>query len=325
LYSSIDAAVQQIFMEVSYMPAAVKSEFSRTHPREPSFVSLLSGWAQQGVQTLFSTQRILIDLVMRQNASVMHALRQHLSDPHHSPTAILSEVAGEGMSNFIEGQTILLQLAQQQSEILMGGVKERMGNWPAAHALTDLLRRSLDTFVEMQQEFLKIAEKQTHSWIEAAKAGKPYQSEHLVKAAHEAMENFVKAQKQFLDVITDETLKATGGKPVPSAKKIKKTELSELAREATKSFVDAQKKLFDVAGRQMSANVKTVGKTLEFAKLPSIPLAELTREGVQSYVDAQKALMDVMLKPGNGHKPGFKGTRKKTHRIKKQAAAAGAA
>jgi hypothetical protein len=208
----------------------------------------------------------------------------------------------------------------------MGGVKERMGNWPAAHATTDLLRRSLDTFIEMQQEFLKIAEKQTNSWVEAAKAGKPYQGEHLVKAAHEAMENFVKAQKQFLDVVTDETLKATGGKPVPaSSKKMKKTELSELAREATKSFVDAQKKLFDVAGRQMSANVKTVGKTLELAKLPSIPLAELTREGVQSYVDAQKALMDVMLKPANGHKPGFKATHKKTGRVKKQTMAAGAA
>jgi hypothetical protein len=309
------------------MPAAVKSELSRTHPREPSFVSLLSGWAQQGVQTLFSTQRILIDLVMRQNASVMQALRQHLSDPQHSPTAILSEVVGEGVSNFIEGQTILLNLAQQQSEILMGGVKERMGNWPAAQAMTDLLRRSLGTFLEMQQEFLKIAEKQTHSWIEAAKAGKPYQGDHLVKAAHEAMENFVKAQKQFLDVITDETLKATGGKHVTvSGKKMKKTELSELAREATKSFVDAQKKLFDVAGRQMSANVKTVGKTLEFAKLPSIPLAELTREGVQSYVDAQKALMDVMLKPGNTHKPPVKAARgKKPARAKKHAMAAGAA
>jgi hypothetical protein len=76
----------------------------------------------------------------------------------------------------------------------------------------------------------------------------------------------------------------------------------------------------------MSANVKTVGKTLEFAKLPSIPLAELTREGVQSYVDAQKALMDVMLKPGNTHKPAVKAARgKKPARAKKHAMAAGAA
>ena len=78
------------------MPAAVKTESSRTHTRESSFVSVLSGWAQQGVQSFFATQRILLDLAMRQNASVMHALRQQLSDPHHSPTALFSEMAGEG-------------------------------------------------------------------------------------------------------------------------------------------------------------------------------------------------------------------------------------
>ena len=96
--------------------ATMEHESTRTHPKESSFVSILSGWAQQGVQTFFTTQRILLDLAMRQNANVMHAVRQQLSDPHHSPTALLSEVAGEGVSNFIEGQKILLDLGQQQNE-----------------------------------------------------------------------------------------------------------------------------------------------------------------------------------------------------------------
>lgn len=312
------------------MPAAVKTEASRAHPREPSFVSLLSGWAQQGVQTLFSTQRILLDLVMRQNANIMHALHQHLSDPEHSPSVMLNEMAGEGMSNFVEGQTILLELAQQQNEILMSGVKERVGNWPAAEALTDLIRRTLDGFIDMQQEFLRIADEQTHNWLQASKAGKPYQSEHLIKAAREGMENFVKAQKQFLDVVADETLKATGAKHREAgARKVKAAELSELAREATKSFVDAQKKLFDVAGRQMSTNVKTAGKAMELLKFPTVPLAELTREGVQSYVNAQKALMEVMLKPTESTKhvsrPAPRRVKKHHPRAKKEVATAGAA
>jgi hypothetical protein len=317
-------------MEVDYMPAAVKSEFSRTHPQEPSFVSLVSGWAQQGVQTLFATQRILLDMVMRQNTNVMHALRQHLSDPHHSPTTILNDIAGEGVSNYIHGQTVLLDLAQQQNEILIGGVKERVANWPAAQALTELMRRTLDTFIDMQHEFLKIAEQQTQDWLEAAKAGKPYQGEHLIKAARDSMENFVKAQKRFLDLIADETLKATGAKHHEGgARKMKTTELPELAREATKSFVEAQKKLFDVAGRQMTTNVKVAGKAMELLKFPSVPLAELTREGVQSYVNAQKALMEVMLKPAEMHKHPTRparGVRKpKTRVAKKVAMAAGVA
>lgn len=300
------------------MPAATKTV---THPRESSFVSVLSGWAQQGVQTFFATQRMLLDLAMRQNASVMHALRQQLSDPHRSPTAIFGEVAGDAMNNFIEGQKILLDLGKQQNEIFMSGVKERVGDWPAVHAIADLLRRSVDTFIHMQEEFLKIAGKQTHTWVEAAKTGKTYQPEHLVDLAREGMENFVKAQKQFLDVIAEATAEATSGKRSNGAgKKIKKTELTELARQATESLIDAQKKLVDVAGKQMNANVKTAGKTLELLRpFPFLPLAELTREGVKSYVDAQKALMDMMVKPVSVHRPE---PHKRPARAKKQAAAA---
>ena len=277
---------------------------------------------------MFSTQRILLDLVMRQNANVMHAVHQHLSDPEHSPSVILNEMASEGMSNFVEGQAILLELAQQQNEILMNGVKERVGDWPPAQALTELIRRTLDNFIDMQREYLKIADKQTQSWFEALMAGKPYQSEHLMKAARDGMDTFVKAQKRFLDVIADETLKATGAKHDGAAKKMKPADLSHLAREATKSFVDAQKKLFDVAGQQMSTNVKTAGRTMELLKLPSVPLAELTREGVQSYVNAQKALMEVVLKPNQAEKhatkPATRSTRKRP-RARKEAVAAGVA
>src|ERR1700733_11616021 len=120
------------------MPTAVKSESSRTHSRESSFVSLLSGWAQQGVQSFFATQRILVDLAMRQNASLMQSVRQQLSDPQHSPTAILSEMTAESIANFIEGQKVLLELGQKQNEVLMTGVKERVGECPAGQAATDL-------------------------------------------------------------------------------------------------------------------------------------------------------------------------------------------
>ncbi len=302
------------------MPATVRS----THSREPSFVSLLSSWAQQGVQSFFTTQRVLLDLAMRQNASVMHSVRQQLSDPEHSPTAILGEVAGEGVTNFIEGQKVLLELGLRQHEILMAGVKERIGEQRAAHAVTDLLRRSVETFIHMQQEFLKIAGKQTHTWVEAAKAGKPYQPKVLAELAREGMENFVNAQKKFMDVIADETAKATGGRHGNGFKKIKKTELAALARQATESFIDAQRKLVDLAGQQMNANVKTAAKAVELLKpFPFEPLAELTREGVKSYVDTQKALVE-MVNPAGKHKASGKTKHraKATHRAAKKHAAA---
>jgi len=254
----------------------------------------------------------------------MHSLRQQFSDPQHSPTTLLGEVAGEGVINFIEGQKVLLELGLRQHEILMTGVRERIPDHRAARAVADLLRRSVETFIHMQHEFLKIAGKQTQAWVEAAKAGKPYQSKLLAELASEGMENFVHAQKKFMDVIADETAKATGSKHSNGFKKVKKTELSALARQATETFIDAQKKLVDLAGQQMNASVKTAGKALELLKpFPFVPFTDLTREGVKSYVDAQKALMDVMAKPAGEHKTARKTKhhRKATHAAKSQAAA----
>jgi len=136
----------------------------------------------------------------------------------------------------------------------------------------------------------------------------------------------VKTQKHFMDVIAEETAKATGGKHTNGVKKIKKTELAQLARQTTESFIEAQRKLVDVAGRQMNAGVKTAGKTLELLRpFPFLPLAELTREGVKSYVDAQKELMEVMAKRGGNHKPAPKVEHRAKRPAKKHAAAAAAA
>jgi hypothetical protein len=284
------------------MSVNMKSEASRTHSRESSFMSIMAGWAEQGVQSVFATQRILLDLAMRQNENVMHVLREQLSDPDYCPAAILSEAAGDGITNFIAGQKLLLDLGKQQHEILMDGLKERVGGWPAAQAMTGLLQRSVETFIHMQEEFLNIAGKQTHNWVEAAKEGKPYEYEHLVTLAREGLENFMKTQKRFLDVITEETAKVKGGKG-DEGRKLKKTELAELARQATESFIEAQKNLMDLAGKQMNANVKTVGKTMKLVRpFPFVPLADMTREGVKSYVDAQKALMNTVVKPASEHK-----------------------
>ena len=280
--------------------AVAKQESPRAHPKELSVISLLSGWAQQGAQTLFATQRILIDLAMRQNATVMHAIKQQLSDSQHSPTAILSEVAGEGMTNFLEGQKVLLNLGKEQNKLVMTGFKERVGDSPRRQALIDLLQRSVASFIEMQEEFLKLADRQTHTWVDAAKAGKPYQPEQLVDLARDGMESFVKAQKQFLDVISEETAKATGTRH-PAGKKLKPTDLSDLARKSTDAFIEAQKRLVEVAGRQVNANVKSTGRAMELLQpFPFLPLNELTRDVIKSYVEAQKALMDAVIKHPNG-------------------------
>ena len=40
-------------------------------PRESSFINLLSGWVQQGVENFFATQRILVDLGLQETPSTL--------------------------------------------------------------------------------------------------------------------------------------------------------------------------------------------------------------------------------------------------------------
>ena len=82
------------------------------HPRPSSVISLLTGWVQQGVESFFATQRVLVDVAMRQNAVAMKTLREGLSDPENSPLAIMAELAVEGTSSFVEAQRILLNMAR---------------------------------------------------------------------------------------------------------------------------------------------------------------------------------------------------------------------
>jgi exonuclease VII small subunit len=230
-------------------------------------------------------------------------------------------VAEHGIANFLEAQRVLLDLGKTQNEILMNGVKDRFGVDPRRRALIDLLQRTVNTFIEMHEEYLKIASKQSHTWLESAKAGKPYQPEHAIDLAREGMETFVKAQKRFLDVLADETAKATSGKHTDGGKKAKPMPLSEVAKEASDALLEAQKRLVDVAGRQMNANVQMAGKAVEmFKPFPFLPLNELTREVVKSYVDAQKSLMDVVVKP-NGARTTERRPRKAPKRVKVETAA----
>jgi len=281
---------------------------STTRPNPSSFFTLATGWMQQGVESFFATQRILVDLAMRQNLNLMKTLRDDLADPERSPLFMLTELAAEGTATFIETQRVLLDLAHRETEIMMGGVKERVHESAPATAMAELVRRSMGTFITMQRDFLTTASKQANHWLHAVKAGKVYDGDHMIEMAREAMDNFVHAQKKFLDVIAEEAGHATSERPMKNGK-AKKTEVSKLAHEAANAFLEAQKKLLDVAGRQMNVNLQVAGRAMEMVKPFRLPLAALTGENLRSFVDAEKALIDNMMKRNPaprakvGHKP----------------------
>lgn len=281
------------------MRTAQKHEPITAQPRPSTFVSLLSGWVQQAMDSFFATQRILIDVAMRQNTTTMKAMRESMSDPDHSPASLLSELALEGTANYIEAQRILLDVTQVENDLIMSGVKERVSGSNASLAMTSLIQRSVANFVEMQQEFLTIASKQSQNWLNDRKSGKPYDADRLVQLAKEGMENFVTTQKKFLDVIGEEAARAMGEKATP--KPTKTTDLKTLARHSSDALIDAQKRLLDVAAHQVNSNLQ-MGKRATNMSVPfQLPLAQIAGDGVKSFIDAEKALMDSMVQPPRPH------------------------
>ena len=216
----------------------------------------------------------------------------------HSPVEILKELAIEGTSSLVEAQRALLSLVQQENDIIMNGVKERVSGFVPVVTMADLVQRSLDTFIGMQQDFLTTASKQTLHWLEVEKAGRHDRTAYLLQAAREAVETFVHAEKKFLDVLAEETEKVAGRKHEHDGKVVKKTEVSKLAREAGNAFIEAQKKLLDVMGQQMTVNLEAASRTLELLS-PSrlLPAADIAGERVRSFIDAERSLIGSLVMP----------------------------
>ena len=224
----------------------------------------------------------------------------HEAKPHNglSPVSILTELAVEGASSFIEAQRILLNLAQQENEIIASAVKGQIAGSTPGVAMIDLARRSLDTFIKMHEDFLTSTSKQTMHWIEAVKAGKGYDVAPLAELAREEMEHFKHAQKKFLEVIAQETAKATSGKPDHTTKTVLQEELPKLARDAANSFIEAQKSLLDVLGQQMNVNLGAATRAMDLLSPARLwPMAKRTGEGVKNFVEAEKKVFDSITKP----------------------------
>src|ERR1035437_10995672 len=125
------AALQQkgvIFMPEKTVPV-----------QEPSSLSMVAGCLRQGTDSFFTSQRILMDLVARQNAHTFSAFQERLGEARKIASTAVTEMAGEGMSNFIAAQRVLLNLATRENEIFTTVVKERTGGWAPIDAVTGLV------------------------------------------------------------------------------------------------------------------------------------------------------------------------------------------
>lgn len=227
-------------------------------------------------------------------------MRTHNKAHEESPLDVLTELAVEGTSSLVETQRTLLDLAQRENDILLNGLKEHLSGFVPGVAMTDMVRRSVETLIGMQQDLLTTTSRQTMQWLESEKEGK-HDPSHLVELAREAVESFARTQTKFLEVLAHEAGRATNRKEQSNEKPTKKTEVTVLAREAATAFIEAQKRLLDVMSQQMNVNLDLSAKSMKMmspARL--VPVANLTEEGVKNFFQTESSLIGSLIKP---HKP----------------------
>ena len=236
----------------------------------------------------------------------------------HSPVNLLTTFAVEGTSAFVEMQRTLLDLIQRENEIVFTGMKERVGKFTPAAALTDLTRRTLDAVLGAQQEFLTITSKRSMEWLHADQTRKPKVSATILEAARDGLEAFARAQNKFLAALEEETTRVTAGKQRVS-NPAKKTELAELGRDAASAFIEAQQRLVDIFGQQMNVNLDLALQSVETVS-PSRLLPVLSFAGKEAgrLLDAEKSLVKSSIRPVTVSK----GKRARTHSKHEKAKAA---
>jgi len=229
----------------------------------------------------------------------------------HSPLALLTEMAVEGTSTLVEAQRAILDLAKQENEIILTGLKGKIGGFQPAIAMTDLVRRSVDTLIDMQQELLTTGSRQTMLWLQSQDAGEG--AARFAEFAREGVETFTRAQTKFLHALEQESAKAMGGKREHDAA-VSKKQLTELAREAGRAFIEAQKRMLDLVGQQMNVGVDLSSRALGMVPSSELaPLANRATSGIRDFMAAEGALIESVLKtkkPAAAAKPGRKRTAK---------------
>lgn len=217
-------------------------------------------------------------------------------DSKNSAKAVLTELAVEGTSSLVEAHRILLDLAQQENELILNGLRGRVSEYVPAVAMTDVVRRSVEAIITMQHEFLTNGSKQTLKWLQA-EAMSSHGPVEIMDLAREGVETFARAQKKFLDAVSEESAKAMSGQQEHNKEVERAQDVKELAQDAARALIEAQKRLLDVMSQQMNVSMQAAIWAVDLAS-PSqlLPLASLAGDALKSFFDVEETLVSSLAK-----------------------------
>lgn len=213
---------------------------------------------------------------------------------YHSITGLLGDWVRQGTEGFVATQKILLDLAAQQNALALTMVRERMGfSLPGSKKLADFAGQSIKTVMEVQRQMLDVVARQNSIVAEGLRPGiADSRIEPLAELIHQGLDNFIAAQKQFLNIVQSQAEGAVND--FGESKRFESGRLAETAREAARTFVESQKKFLDIVEAQMLAKGEPSAEKREEGS-QGTDIFGMAKKSMDALIEAQQHLLDLAL------------------------------
>ena len=214
---------------------------------------------------------------------------------YSSITGMIGEWIRQGTDGFIATQKILLDLAAQQNALALTVLRERLGFAPAgSKTLADFTStgiKNMKNLMEAERVILDIVARQSSIVSEGfMPAVKGTAAEGLAEVVRQGMDNFVGAQKQFIDILEAQAEGAMTD--FGEGKRFDTGRLSEFARDGMRNFLQSQKRFLDIVEEQLTVSKQPAGEGAENGQ-QSVDIFETAKKSVNAFIDAQQRLLDL--------------------------------
>jgi hypothetical protein len=170
-------------------------------------------------------------------------------------------------------------------------LKERLGfSMPnVTGAVIDLVGKSVQNFMEAQRVLLDIAARENHIIVDGLRPGfSGTPAEGLAEVVRRGIDNFIAAQKLFLDQFEEHTEGTIAD--YKAGKGFDKDRLAELAKAGVKDFLDSQKRFIGIIEDEMISDKKRA--QIDPAK--RVDMFAMAQHSVDALVEAEKRLLDLV-------------------------------
>ncbi len=157
----------------------------------------------RNVERLAELQKKSLDTASEQNAELIEACRKAFSYIPENPASFLFDLVGQSFERFVETQKGAIDLVVEQSHVVAGLAKERVGSaTKVAEGVTALFKHSVEYSVASQKKALDYYSEQHKAACETAKKQFRLPSNPAADAFQSGVDLLIQTQKTLLDIVS---------------------------------------------------------------------------------------------------------------------------